>query len=99
MKKNVQNSISFLSFNARSLFPKMDDLSAIVLSTMPHYDFIAVSETWCTQHDPDSLFAFSGDTLHRAGRPDRQGGGVILYVNNTIPHQLVPIVYNNPTQL
>ena len=51
------NDLTFLSFNANSLFNKMDDLQHLVLTFKSLPLFICVCETWCNAYEPDTLYA------------------------------------------
>lgn len=70
------NDITFLSINARSLFPKMDELCTLASKTAPL--FIAIQETWCIPQENDSFFNIPGYLLFRRDR-HRTGGGVCIY--------------------
>ena len=77
---------SFLSLNARSLLNKTDELSKIVDLQHTPISIIAVCESWCNPSEPDSLYSLAGYTLYRCDRQNNRGGGVALYVNNSINH-------------
>ena len=71
--------------------PKSMNWSAIVSSTTPPYDAIAVSETRCTPARPRLSVCpqWIHTTSCRPPSPQRRRSD-ILYVNDTIPHELVP---------
>ena len=73
-------SFSVLSFNARSLFPKMDNLRAVCASGC--YDFITVTETWLSADVLDRELYLPGYTIIRRDR-NRHGGGVAIYVSTS----------------
>ena len=66
----------FLLLNARSLLPKIDELSAL-LATID-VDLVAVTETWLKEDVPKDLVSIDGFSVQRRDRPHRGGGGVYL---------------------
>ena len=74
-------SFSVLSFNARSLLPKMDNLRAVCASGC--YDFITVTETWLSADVLDRELYLPGYTIIRRDR-NRHGGGVAIYVSTSV---------------
>ena len=74
---------SVLLCNARSLFPKIDELRA---SLMFHpTDFVAITESWLHADLPDSAITVDGYEIYRNDRTDRRGGGVAAFVNSSVP--------------
>ena len=73
---------SFFLLNSRSLFPKLDDLTAL-LSRKP-VDIIAITESWLHKHI-DSLLSINGYNLFRKDRASGRGGGVCVFIKNDIP--------------
>ena len=47
-------------------------------------DILILSETFCTQKVPDSFYNTDGYQLHRKDRMGKSGGGVLVYVNNSL---------------
>ena len=43
------NDISILSFNIRSLYPKLEDVDVLLNELKHHFSFICISETWLNQ--------------------------------------------------
>lgn len=80
----------FLSLNARSLINKTDELSKIINLHPTPICVIAVCETWCSPSEPDSLYSIAGFTLYRCDRHHSRGGGVALYINDTLIHKQLP---------
>lgn len=84
-------SFTFLTFNACSLFNKMAELEHLVSTLSPPPLFISVSETWCVQSEPDSLYNLANYVLVRRDRTAtkqvgnrtvaKQGGGVAIYIH------------------
>lgn len=88
------NSINFITgqkamlpsiylLNARSLFPKLDELTAL-LATSP-VDLVAITESWLRNDIDDSLLSISAFNLFRKDRVAGRGGGICFYLNNVIP--------------
>jgi len=71
------SSFSLLYYNARSLFPKMDCLHALVSIHKP--DAICIVETWLCPDITAVEISLPGYSAVRLDR-DRHGGGIILFV-------------------
>jgi hypothetical protein len=81
---------SILLINARSLWNKLDELRVLAANSKP--DCIAVTETWFTSDQPDGILLLKNYSLFRADRCSRTGGGVCLYVHDSLQLEI-------PTQL
>ena len=69
--------------NARNLLNKFDQFEAWIHDLNP--DVIGVTETWATPLVADSEIALAGYDMFRQDRPvNREGGGVLLYVRNSL---------------
>ena len=68
-------------FNCRSLIPKLDELSAICQANKP--DIVCLVETWLSTDIFDSELFIPNYTIVRHDR-NRHGGGVALYVSNSV---------------
>jgi len=69
--------------NARNILNKFDEFEAWAYDINP--DIIGVTESWTGKHILDSELALNGYDLFRQDRAvDREGGGVLLYVRNTL---------------
>ena len=76
-------TIDILSFYARSLLPKITELSS--LCHRPEPGIVAISETWLDPSVPDSNFLPPGYvTGCRADRKSRRGGGVFVLCQHTV---------------
>ena len=95
--QNTCLSQKFLTTNAQSLFNKMDELQERCRQSQPL--FVCITETWCMQNEPDSLYTLQGYTIYRRDREPRGGhGGVLIYVNSKLSRQcdaLKPTNNNN----
>ena len=76
------NDMTFLSFNARSLLNKVDELAETLASE--NHLFVNVTETWCVPGEPESLYHIDGYTIFRRDRTTHQHGGVLTYVNSNM---------------
>ena len=71
--------LSILYFNARSLYPKLDELR--VLCTLQTPDIICIAETWLCGYIENSECHLPGYNCIRCDR-DRHGGGVALFISD-----------------
>ena len=69
--------------NARSLFPKLDELRALLATSA--VDLVAITESWLRSDIDDSLLSISAFNLFRKDRGVGRGGGICVYLSNTIP--------------
>ncbi len=74
-------------FNARSLLPKIDEL--VVLADDGNPDVICITDTWLSGEICDTELSIDGYFLYRRDR-DRHGGGVLLYVKESIEVKALP---------
>ena len=53
----------------------------------PRLDILTINETFFTSQTPDHLYSVPGFTIYRRDRKDdKNGGGVMMYVNNELKH-------------
>ena len=76
--------LSLIHLNARSLHSKFPDFKSFVNELSGKFDVIAISETWFNNDTCTSLYNLDGYSLHYASRKDKQGGGVALYILNSL---------------
>ena len=53
---------------------------------------IALSETWLIDNDTDS-FNIDGYKMFTCSRTNKSGGGVALYINDSLQHKYLPYIY------
>ena len=82
-RNNISRLPSFLLINARSLLPKIDELS-LLLSIHP-IEFIAVTETWLNDTVPEQLIYINNYNIFRNDRSYSRGGGVCAFISTNIP--------------
>ena len=76
-------------FNARSVYPKFDDLCVTVSNYKP--SVIMVTESWLTDCISDDLIALDRYHLFRSDRLDRRGGGVCTWILDSFqPRRIIP---------
>ena len=76
---------SFGLINARSLLPKVDELT--VLMDNSGMDIVAITESWLHKDIDDNLLSISGYNIHRNDRTLSRGGSVCVYCSQNIPCQ------------
>ena len=85
---------SLLLTNANRICNKLDDLSVLVQAHNP--TLIAVTESWLDDSIPDSAISLRSFSVLRRDRQGQPGGGVLLYVNNSImSRRLTDLVDND----
>ena len=85
----MAKNISFISFNARSLLHKIDELRTLLPQWNKQPEVIAVSETWCNPSEKSAAYNIDGYTIYRADHSSRSGGGTCLYIRDGIDHSLL----------
>jgi len=77
-----KQSISFVHLNVQSIVPKLD----LVLTEFSCHDILSFSESWLSPHVGDGSVRLPEYKFppFRRDRPDRQGGGVIVYMKDNI---------------
>ena len=75
--------LKVLSVNVRSLLPKIDLLRS--LCSVESYDIVAICESWLSADVLNSEICIDGYNTIRKDR-NRHGGGVLLYIKNSIPY-------------
>ena len=68
--------------NARSIVNKKNELSIMVEDIDPH--IIGITESWANTDITDAELGLTGYVMFRRYRIGRRGGGVILYVKESI---------------
>jgi hypothetical protein len=86
-------SLSCTFFNARSLTNKTTLLSEYARSYKP--TIIAITETWANPDIPDGIYSIQNYNLFRADRVDKRGGGVMIYILNSIPSSEISLVHSH----
>nr|VZH94467.1 unnamed protein product [Spirometra erinaceieuropaei] len=66
--------------NAQSLLSKLDELKLCLVELSP--DVLTVTETWLSGNISDNEVALPGYQIYRREKEHRQGGGIVVYVND-----------------
>jgi len=66
--------------NANSLLGKFEEFKCRVST----YDIVGVVETWASSKICDAELAMEGFCMHRKDRTDMPGGGLVLYVKDSL---------------
>ena len=78
-----------MSFNARSLLHKIDELRTLLPQWPEQPQVIAVSETWSRPFEKSPAYDIDGYTIYRADRTSKSGGGTCLYIRDGLDHSLL----------
>ena len=73
-------SLNILYYNARSLLPKLDELSAIAEVERP--DVICIVESWLSAEILNCEVSIESYEILRLDR-NRHGGGLVMYIHNS----------------
>ena len=82
----ARKQLTVLYYNTRSILPKLDELRAGVL--FKKTDIICIVETWLSEDVTDYELLLPDYQIHRLDR-NRHGGGVVLYVHNSLSCKLL----------
>lgn len=77
-------SLNALLFNARSIRNKFQEFVAVLTVEKP--DIVAITETWVhtSRRDFEGEFHVPGYLMYHRDRSDREGGGVMLYIKESL---------------
>ena len=85
VKKEENACASFFHLNIKSLPKHYADLCILLESLSLKYSFVAITETWLNDHT-NELYGMPNYTMESRYRKCKKGGGVALYVNDSIPY-------------
>ena len=81
----------YISTNVRKLDNKLDEIHEV--SIQNNAKVICITETWLTTQVPDYIIAMPGYNVFRKDRTHAAGGGVYMYIHESIPcKQLVDCI-------
>ena len=69
----------------------MDEPRTLVANTSPSPLIIGISESWANYCEPDSFCSIPWYSLYRVDRVNQVGCGVLLYIQNNTPHEVLPL--------
>ena len=75
--------IKCVCMNAMSIINKKNELNIMVDYIKPH--IIGITESWANDDITDADLGLEGYVMFRKDRMGRRGGGVLLYIKETIP--------------
>ena len=75
--------------NARSIINKKKELNIMVDEIKPH--IIGITESWANNDITDAELGLEGCVMFRKDRIGRRGGGVLLYIKETVPAYAVQL--------
>ena len=84
-KKEENACASFFHLNIKSLPKHYDDLCILLESLSLRFSFVAITEVWLSDHT-NELYGMPNYTMESRYRKCKKGGGVALYVNDSIPY-------------
>ena len=82
-KWNLLNQLSLFQLNVRSLPRHYNELDLYFHSLQYDFEIIGLTETWLTENNSD-LYGIHGYQSINKFRDNRAGGGVSLYVKNSV---------------
>ena len=89
-KQKGCSNFSLVHFNCRSMASNFDKLKDSVKGLDFPFDVIAVSETWLKDNDTNSSYSIDGYSSFQCSRLNKTGGGVALYINETLQPNYLP---------
>ena len=78
-----KSEIKCVCLNARSIINKNTELNIMVDDIKPH--IIGITESWANNDITNAELGLEDYVMYRKDRIGRRGGGVLLYIRNTIP--------------
>ena len=91
----MNTSIGFL--NIRGLTSKLDEIK-IILSNHK-FDIFCLAETFLDVDDSDSFYTIPGFCIVRRDRPSSNGGGLLVYVNNSLQFKNLDILCDDSLEI
>ena len=89
-KQKGCSNFSLVHFNCRSMASNFDKLKDSVKGLDFPFDVIAVSETWLKDNYTNSSYSIDGYSSFQCSRLNKTGGGVALYINETLQPNYLP---------
>jgi hypothetical protein len=89
--KNNSSEFSIITINCRSLSANFYKFCAMLDQLNYKFDVIAITETWLDKLDIDSeRYSLDNYDMYASSRLNKNGGGVLMYINDKLRHRLVP---------
>ena len=87
--RNYNSKMSVLHINARSINKNFDNVMLLINSIKITFKVIAISETWIDDKHNQVLPQIPGYTCFSKPRTERKGGGLALYIQDTLKSLLI----------
>ena len=78
-----ESGIKCVCLSARSIINKKNEFNIMVDDKKPH--IIGITESWANNDITDAELGLEGYVMFRKDRIGRRGGGVLLYIKDTMP--------------
>lgn len=89
-KNKAKGDLSIIHFNCRSLSANFAHLQSYLNLDLDYiFDVITLSETWFNTSSNIDLYHIPGYDMCHIDRSDKRGGGVALYIHNSIKYSKV----------
>ena len=82
-RNTSESGIKCVCLNARSIINKKSELNIMVDDIKPH--IIGITESWANNDITDAELGLEGYVMFRKDRIGKRGGGILLYIKETIP--------------
>ena len=82
-RNTSESGIKCVCLNSRSIINKKSELNIMVDDIKPH--IIGITESWANNDITDAELGLEGYVMFRKDRIGKRGGGVLLYIKETIP--------------
>ena len=92
--KKTQKSLSIVNFNIRGLECHFDSFTNYLDSLSFKFDIIILTETWTQTADHDRFSVTGYQDPYFVSRTDKKGGGVAIYVSETLMKPTIRIDMN-----
>ena len=86
---NFTDGISIIHFNCRSIESNFDSINQYLHKIKSNFGVIALSETWLPIYNDLNHFKISNYIMYNTFRSDRCGGGVALYIKQSLQCSLI----------
>ena len=86
---NFTDRIYMINFNCRSIKSNFDSINQYLHKIKSNFDVIALSETWLSICNDLNHFRISNFIMYNTARSDRCGGGVALYIKQSLQCSLI----------
>ena len=93
-QNTLRNSFRITTLNINHLIPKIDEIK-ILLSYPDSPHILCLSETFLSDSTPDEFISITNYSLHRRDRLNKSGGGLVIYVHDSVSATEILELQNN----